>query len=66
MVMHLANRFYMKPVINRCEEIIAHKVDTLDMNRLFEVTRMPGDVVADVYAAKMKRCKTKRKKCCFL
>uniref|UniRef100_A0A0N5AGK1 BTB domain-containing protein n=1 Tax=Syphacia muris TaxID=451379 RepID=A0A0N5AGK1_9BILA len=94
-VMHLANQFCMKPVIDRCEDIIARRnfhfffnlkvlsqcgrnsptmsliVDKLsklpeDELSTLQFSQMPGDIVADVYAAKIKRNKFKNDRCCFI
>uniref|UniRef100_A0A915Q705 BTB domain-containing protein n=1 Tax=Setaria digitata TaxID=48799 RepID=A0A915Q705_9BILA len=100
-VLKMACYFGMKPLIEKCEDVIARKASTLDRVKLFQIacavaehdrfsptmtllidklstmkreelsklhfSQVPGDVVADVFAAKMKRSEMKRKKwCCFL
>uniref|UniRef100_A0A8R1XZL4 BTB domain-containing protein n=1 Tax=Onchocerca volvulus TaxID=6282 RepID=A0A8R1XZL4_ONCVO len=100
-VLKMADYFGMKPVIEKCEEVIIKQASTLESIKLFQIacavaehdrysptmtllidklssmkreelsklrfSQVPGDVVADVFAAKMKRREMKRKKwCCFL
>ncbi|EFO26973.1 hypothetical protein LOAG_01508 [Loa loa] len=97
----MAHYFGMKPVIEKCENVIVTQANTLDRVKLFQITcavaeydrysptmtllidklsamkreelstlrfsQVPGDIVADVFAAKMKRREMKRKKwCCLL
>ncbi|VDN91552.1 unnamed protein product [Brugia pahangi] len=100
-VLKMAHYFGMKPVIEKCEDVIVRQANTLDRVKLFKIacavaehdrysptmtllidklsamkreelsklrfSQVPGDVVADVFAAKMKRREMKRKKwCCLL
>ncbi|KAK6102457.1 BTB/POZ domain family protein [Brugia pahangi] len=100
-VLKMAHYFGMKPVIEKCEDVIVRQANTLDRVKLFKIacavaehdrysptmtllidklsamkreelsklrfSQVPGDVVADVFAAKMKRREMRRKKwCCLL
>ncbi|CAD6185834.1 unnamed protein product [Caenorhabditis auriculariae] len=104
LVLRLANRFEMRPVIARCEQYVGLHAEKLDRQKLFQVTcamsqcdpnsstmsvlvdrlaaikdddlsrlqfaEMPGDVVAEVYAQKIRSTKRqprtkKNEGCCF-
>ncbi|VDK70044.1 unnamed protein product [Litomosoides sigmodontis] len=99
-VLKMAHYFGMKPVVEKCEDVIVKQANTLDKAKLFQIacavaehdrysptmtllidklsamkqeelsklrfSQVPGDVVADVFAAKMKRREMKRKKWCCL
>ncbi|KAM3722815.1 Cytokinesis defective protein [Dirofilaria immitis] len=100
-VLKMADYFGMKPVVEKCEDVITKQANKLDRVKLFQIacavaehdrysptmtllidklstmkreelsklrfSQVPGDVVADVFAAKMKRREMERKKwCCLL